>query len=134
MVEENFEFWLSEMHQNERFYVVFSRTYSSWLKKILNLDDLKCTRMKNVLLSLAEHLHHGWRKFWIFIIWNEPEWKILCCFLAEHIHNGWRKFWILMIWNAPGWRIFCCLSQNIFTMVEENFEYWLSEMNQNEGF
>ena len=43
---------------------------------------------------------------------------------------------ILMISNAPTeWRIYLsCLSQNILTMVEENFRVWWSEILKNKGF
>ena len=99
MVEEIFEFWCSEIHQNEGFQNVHHRISSSWLKKILDFDDLKCSRMKDFNMFITKYLHHGWR-----------------------------NFWILMIWNTPEWRISKRSSQNIFTMVEENFGFWWSQM------
>ena len=93
-VEEIFEFRWSELHQNERFQNVHHRISSPWLKKILDFDDLKCSRMKDFNMFITEYLHHGWR-----------------------------NFWILMLWNTPEWRISKRSSQNIFTMVEENFGF-----------
>ena len=42
-----------------------------------------------------------------------------------------KQIWISVIWNAQKWRIWASLLQNIFTMVEENFGFQLSEMLQN---
>ena len=60
--------------------------------------------------------------------------KNLSKLITEYIHHGWRKFWIPVVWNAPRWRIWVSSLQNIFTMVEENFEFQLLEMLQNERF
>ena len=46
MVEENFEFWGSEMVQNDGLDIFFERKPSPWLKKILNFQALKWSRMK----------------------------------------------------------------------------------------
>ena len=45
MVEENSEFWWSEMLQNEVF-------------------------QQPVNFLIVEHLHHGWRKILMLMIWN----------------------------------------------------------------
>ena len=58
------------------FSYLFLRLSSPWLKKILNFDDLKCSRMKDFSYLSSEYFHHGWRKFWILMIWNAPEWRI----------------------------------------------------------
>ena len=68
MVKENFGFAWSSMLQNEGFQNVYHRISSPWLKKILDLDDLKCSRMKHFKTFITENLHHGWRKFWISMI------------------------------------------------------------------
>ena len=93
------------MLQNEGFQHIYHKISSPWLKRFLNFDDLKYTRMKHFKTFITEYLHHGWK-----------------------------KIGILTISNAPEWRISTHLSQNIFTMVEEIFEFWLSEIHQNEEF
>jgi hypothetical protein len=105
MVEEISEFWWSEIHQNEGFQNVHHRISSLWLKKILDFDDLKCSRMKDFNMFIPKYLHHSWR-----------------------------DFWILMIWNTPEWSISKRSSQNIFTMVEKKLGFWRSQMLRNEGF
>ena len=76
IVEEIFEFWWSEIHPNEAFQNVNHRISSPWLKKILDFDDLKCSRMKDFNMFITKYLHNSWRDFWILIIWNTPEWRI----------------------------------------------------------
>ena len=49
-------------------------------------------------------------------------------FFQEYFHYGWWKFWILMIWNCSRMKDFSYFSENNFTMVEENFEFWSSEV------
>ena len=49
------------------------------------------------------------------------------------IHHGWRKFSNQGIWNAPESRIWGYKLIQYFTMVEENFQFKISEMHQNEG-
>ena len=68
---------------------------------------------------ISQYLHHGWRKFWMSTVWNQ----------------GWWVFWISTVWNALKGRVSECItSQNIFTMVEENFGFWWCEIHQIEGF
>ena len=76
IVEEIFEFWWSEIHPNEAFQNVHHRISSPWLKKNWDFDDLKCSGMKDFNTFITKYLHHGWRDFWILIIWNTPEWRI----------------------------------------------------------
>ena len=47
MVEKNFENRCSEMTQNERFLRLSIQASSPWLKKILKIDVLKCTKVKD---------------------------------------------------------------------------------------
>ena len=47
MVEGNFEFYCSEILQNEGFSMI-----------------------------VGEYFHHGWRKFWVLLLWNAPDWNI----------------------------------------------------------
>ena len=47
MVEENFEFYCSEMLQNEWFLMIVGEYFSPWLKKILSFTALKCFRMND---------------------------------------------------------------------------------------
>ena len=49
-------------------------------------------------------------------------------FFQEYFHYGWWKFWIFIIWNCSRMKDFSYFSENNFTMVEENFEFWWSEM------
>jgi hypothetical protein len=100
MVEEKLGFRRSELLQNEGFQNRYHRISSPRLKKFLNSNDLNYTRMKDFKTFITEYLHHGWR-----------------------------KFWISMILNAPEWGISTCLSQNIFTMVERIFEFRWSELH-----
>ena len=53
-VYENFEFECSEMLQNEGILILTENIFSPWLKKILNLDALKCTRMTEFLIDFME--------------------------------------------------------------------------------
>ena len=96
-VEENFELYCFEMLQNERFPLI-----------------------------VKEYFDHGWRKFWVLMLWNAPEWrisndcwgilspwlkKIFKLYLLEYardayfkclyFHHGWRKFWNLMPLDPP---------------------------------
>ena len=91
---------LGNYHQNNE---QVNYTYSPWLKKSLDFNCLKCSKMKNLSQFLTEYLHHGCRKFCISIVWN-----------------------------APKWRIWASSLQNVFIMVEENFVFQLSEMPKNE--
>ena len=52
------------MHQNEWFSLVCRWIHSPWLKKILILRGLECTRMNDFYWLVNEYIHHGWRKFW----------------------------------------------------------------------
>ena len=53
--------------------------------------------------------------------------------VRENFHHGWRNFWFFLLWNAPEWRISVDYGI-LFTMVEENFDFYCSTMLQNEGF
>ena len=131
MVEENFGFRRFEMIQNEGFQNI-SR----------------------------EYIHHYWRKFWIWTIWNYPEWRF-SKISREILHDGW-KFSIQTIWNYLEWRVskifteilhhdwrnFLDLddlklsrmkvstrfSESIVTIVEKKIGFRWSEMIQDEVF
>ena len=47
---------------------------------------------------------------------------------SKYLHHGWRKFWISMLWNGLEEQIQLLFSQSMFTMVEENFEFQCFEM------
>ena len=116
MVEENFGFQLSEMLRDEEFEYVHYIISSSTMLKIFCND-------------LAQILHFG--AFPTIEIQNflQPWWWYSVISLLK-----WRKFWISVVWNAPKWRIWVCSLQSIFSIVEENFEFQLLEMLQNERF
>ena len=63
------------------------------------LMSKKTPRWRILCCFLSEYLQHGRE--------NTPEWRFQL-FLADHLHHE-RKFWILIIWNAPEWRILHCL-------------------------
>ena len=44
-------------------------------------------------------------------------------FITEYIHRG-SIIRISIFWTAPKWRISASLSQNVFTMVEENLDFY----------
>ena len=63
-----FELWISMILKAPEWSIskrlsVYHRIYLPWLKKILDLDDLKCSKMKHFQTLITEYLHHGWRKF-----------------------------------------------------------------------
>ena len=40
---------------------------------------------------ISDYFHHGWRKFWILMIWNALKWRIW----TIHPNGHFRKSWIL---------------------------------------
>ena len=56
-----------------------------------NFDYLKCTRMKDFTLFIAEPVYHGWRnfEFWRPKI-HQNEGFYCTWFLAEHLHHDWK--------------------------------------------
>ena len=59
---------LGNYHENNE---QVNYTYSPWLKKSLDFNFLKCSKMKNLSQFLTEYLHHGCKKFCISI-WYDP--------------------------------------------------------------
>ena len=85
-------------------WTTYLRMSSPWLKKILDYDDLKCPRMKD-LIHLSRHIftmveeNFGFR-------WSEmPKNEGFDQLISKYLHHGWRKFWTLMIWNFQEWSI-----------------------------
>ena len=59
----------------------YLRISSPWLKKILDFDDLKCPRMKD-LNHLSQNIFTMViENFWIRIIWNFQKWRIWITYL-----------------------------------------------------
>ena len=139
-----FEFWWSEIVPEWRISAIFLRIISPWLKKILNFDHLKFFQSEGFQPFFWEYFHHGWRTFWILIIWScsrmknfsyfseniftiveenfefDGQWlqnEGFQLFSREYFHHGWRKFWILMVWNGSKMKDFSYFPGNIFTMV-----------------
>ena len=106
---------------------------------------------------ISDYFHHGWRKFWILMIWNALKWRIwtisswlkefmdffgLKCpknegfepLISDCFLRGWTKLWIFMVWNATEWRIWTTHLRLFFIVVEGNCWFLWSEMPQNEGF
>ena len=54
MVEENFEFYCSEMLQNEWFLMIVGEYFSPWLKKISSFAAPECSRMRNDFRVIAQ--------------------------------------------------------------------------------
>ena len=96
----------------------------------------------------SDCFHHGWRKFWILMIWNALEWRIWSIhlrlfspFMKEILDSEWRIWtihlrlfspWLKEILDfdglkCPRMKDLNHLSQTIFTMVEENCGFWWSE-------
>ena len=100
MVEENFEFYCSEILQNEGFIMI-----------------------------VGEYFHHGWRKLWVLLLWNTPEWGISNdCW---EILSPWLKE--ILSFTALKYsrtKDFQWLLGNTFTMVDENFMFYCSRMLQ----
>ena len=95
-------------------------------------------------LIAEEYFHHGWRKFWVLLLWNAPEWRISNdCW---GILSPWlKKILSFTALKCSRMKDFHWLLGNTFTMVEnfseisftlaeESFEFYCSEMLQNEGF
>ena len=38
---------------------------------------------------ISENLHYGWRKFFTFVVWNAPEWRVWTAYLR--ISSPWLK-------------------------------------------
>ena len=150
MVEENFDFSCSEMLQNEWFLWIVREYFHHcwwkfwflllwnapewrisidwlgiflpWLKKILSCIAPECSQMKDFYCLLGNTFHHGWRKFWLSLLWDAPEWRISIDWLG-----------ILSPWLKKIWKISIDCYGILFTMVEENFDFYCSAMLQNEG-
>ena len=112
MVEEDFQFKRSQMHQNERFLVKFHSVFHHgwrifwiftllnaidqirfdrfWFKKIFNLRDLKCTRIQDFLVKSHSVFYHGWRNLSIEEHWNAPKWRIFL--VKSTLYHGWKIF------------------------------------------
>ena len=76
------KFFIS-MFWNARWWKIFNAFYTKWLKKISNVHVLRPTRMKDFHEILIEFFHHGWRKFWILMVWNAGEWRIFNALCAH---------------------------------------------------
>ena len=61
---------------------------------MLNFDYLKCTRMNDFTLFIAEYVYHSWRnfEFWRPEV-HQNEGFYCTWFLAEHLHHG-EKFFL----------------------------------------
>ena len=73
--------------------------------------------------------YYGWGKFLTLVVWNLPEWRIWTANLR--ISSLEEIFWFSWSETLKDMNL---LSQNIFTMVEENLWFSLSWMLQNEEF
>ena len=104
MIEGNFEFYCSEILQNKRFPMIVRQCF-----------------------------HHGWRKCRVLLLWITQDWRISNdCW---GILSPWLKE-ILSFTALKYSRIkdFQWLLGNTFTMVEEDFLFYCSELLQIEGF
>ena len=163
MVEENFGFWLSKMPKNNegfepliseclphgwrkfwilmisnaqewRIWTIYLRMSSPWLKKILDLDDLTCPRMKDLTQShLSPNIFTMVEEsFWFW--WSQmPKNEEFEPLFSKYLHQGRWKFWIYDL-EFLRMKDLNHSSQTVFTMIEENFGFWWSEMPKNEGF
>ena len=122
MIEENSGFWWSEIPKNEGFEPPYLRISSPWLKKILDFDDLMGPRMKNlnhlfqnIFIMVKENF-----EFW----WSEiPKNEGFEPLISAYLHHGWRKFWILMIWNAQEWRIWTTYLRIFLLWLKKNLNF-----------
>ena len=95
---------LGNYHQNNE---QVNYTYSPWLKKSLDFNFLKCSKMKNLSQFLTEYLHHGCKKFCISILWNAPKWRIWVILAqkiqkistprGKHYGNWQRRFYSIVV-------------------------------------
>ena len=105
--------------------------FSPWLKKFLNFDHLLSSGMKELGYFLRV-LSLSLMKFWILIISKAPEWRIWLS-SKKYFHIFTMIEENFEFWASAKLRNerFWLFSKNIFTMVEEKIEFWLSEMLQN---
>ena len=80
------------------------RLFSPWLKKILDFDNLKCPRMKD-LNHPSETIFTMVEENCGFLSSEMPQNEGFEPVISDYFYHGWRKFWILMIWNTLKWRI-----------------------------
>ena len=75
---------------------------SPWLKKILSFTALKCSRMKDFQWLLGNTFTMVEENFEFYCSeMLQNEWFPMI--IWEHFHHGWRKFWVLLLQNAPEW-------------------------------
>ena len=87
-----------------RIWTACLKSSSLWLMKILDFDDLMGPRMKdlnhlsqNIFTMVEENFEFSWSEI--------PKNKGFEPLISEYLHHGLRKFLIFVIWNAPEWRI-----------------------------
>ena len=125
MVEESFWLSWSGMLQNEGFgRLISEHCHHGWRKFFIFV-------MWNVLdwiiwTGYLEYLHQGRRKFLIFLIWNVLEWKIWTSYF-EYFHHGWRKSLIFVVWNAPEWRIWTAYLRIYSPWLKKKLFSWSGE-------
>ena len=87
-----------------RIWSAFLRMSSTIVGENLDFDDLKCPRGKN-LIDFSQIIFTMFEQNWFW-----------CIEMPQNVEDLNR------------------ISQNIFTMVEENFGFWWPEMPMNKGF
>ena len=130
-------YWWSQMlQQNEEFiWAAYFRISLPWFKKILDFDDLKFPRIK-ALNHLSQHIFIMVDEnfvFWWSQMPQQNEGFIWTTYLR--IFSPWMiKILDFDDLKFPRMKDSNLSSKNIFTMVEEKFEFWWSEIPKNEGF
>ena len=81
----------------------------------------------------AEYFHHGWRKFWVILLWMLQNEGFLMI-VGEYFHHGWRKFWVLLLWTAPEWRISMISGSELKIGLFSRFSGFLGSQNPISGF
>ena len=77
---------------------------SPWLKEILSFTAMKYSRTKDFQWLLGNNFTMVEGKFEFDcseILQNEG----FSMIVGQYFHHGWRKFWVLLLWNAPDWNI-----------------------------
>jgi hypothetical protein len=133
MVEGNFENRSSHTLQFGYFYhISLIFTTSAELKRIFKFYGLKCYSSA-IFITFSSFRASPWLKeICKFGLLKRSSLATFVTFPSHsRLHHGWRKFWDLVSWDAPVWLLsshFHCIHD--FTIVEENFEIWSSEMLQ----
>ena len=114
--------WIRDLdHSSQTIFTVVEGNSGFWWPEM--------PRNKGFEPLILDYFHHGWRIFWILMVWNAAEWRIWTTHLR--LFSPWLKE-ILDFddLKCPRMKDLNHSSLTVFTMVEGNFGFWWSKMPQ----